>query len=124
MPSAEEVFRRLTIGDARLIREFESARTASLGLRRLDERAESLLRIGALVALDAPEASYRAAIGAATRAGADLEDLLAVLIAVAEPVGSVRIAAAAPRIALAAGYDVDAALERSDPISDDAADRG
>jgi len=33
------------------------------------------------------------------------------LIAVAASVGSPRVVAAAPRIALAAGYDVDAALE-------------
>ena len=40
-----------------------------------------------------------------------LDDLLAVLLAVAGEVGSARVVSAAPRIALAAGYDVEAALE-------------
>jgi hypothetical protein len=38
-----------------------------------------------------------------------------VLVSVAGPVGSVRVVAAAPRIALAAGYDIEAALELPDP---------
>ena len=43
------------------------------------------------------------------RAGATLEDLLATLVATIEAVGVPRVVSAAPRIALAAGYDVDAA---------------
>jgi hypothetical protein len=43
------------------------------------------------------------------------DDLVAVLVAVAGMVGSARVIAAAPRIALAAGYDVEAALEANDP---------
>ncbi len=43
---------------------------------------------------------------------AELDDLLAVLTAVAGPVGSARVISTAPRIALAAGYDVEEALEQ------------
>jgi len=42
-----------------------------------------------------------------------------VLTAVAGPVGSARVISTAPRIALAAGYDVEAALERVGPPDDD-----
>ena len=49
------------------------------------------------------------------RVGADLEDLLAVLLAVAEQVGYPRVIGAAPRIAMAAGYDVEADLDRNEP---------
>jgi len=48
------------------------------------------------------------------RAGATLDDLLATLVAVAGSVGSPRVVSAAPRIALAAGYDIDAALEATE----------
>jgi len=41
-----------------------------------------------------------------------MDDLLAVLVAIAGSVGSTRIVSAAPRIALAAGYDVEVALEQ------------
>jgi hypothetical protein len=115
MPTVEETFRRLSIGDLELIGALGDLDRRDPGLQRLDERVETLLRISALVALDAPQSSYQGAIGAAQRAGADLEDALAVLVAVAATVGSARVIAAAPRIALAAGYDIDAALESNDP---------
>ena len=111
MPSAEEAFRRLTIGDPALIGSMASGSQGDPVVRRLDERTEALLRIGALVALDAPQSSYQAAVGGAQRAGAVLEDVLAVVLAVAGEVGSARVISAAPKIALAAGYDVEAALE-------------
>ena len=120
MQSAEETFRRLTIGDPLSIAALSDAGQRDPGrrgpgLHRLDERTETLLRIGALVALDAPQSSYLVAVGAAQRAGVDLEDVLAVVVAVAGEVGSARVISAAPRIALAAGYDVEAALEENDP---------
>lgn len=109
--SAEEVFRRLTIGDPGVVAAMAGHDGGELDAARLDLRTEALLRIGALIALDAPPSSYRTAVEAALMAGAQLDDLLAVLIAVAGPVGSARVISAAPRIALAAGYDVEAALE-------------
>jgi alkylhydroperoxidase/carboxymuconolactone decarboxylase family protein YurZ len=112
---AEVTFRRLAIGDPRLIGAIGDQEHRDSSLHRLDDRTESLLRIGALVALDAPQSSYDAEVGAAQRAGADLEDVLAVLAAIAGAVGSVRVIAAAPRIALAAGYDIETALELNDP---------
>jgi hypothetical protein len=72
-----------------------------------------------LVALDAPPSSFRIAVDAAQMAGAQLDDLLAVLTAVAGPVGSARVISTAPRIALAAGYDVEAALEQVRSPDDD-----
>jgi 4-carboxymuconolactone decarboxylase len=114
MPSVEEAFRRLAIGDPALIGSMADRSQGDPGLHRLDERTEALLRIGALVALDAPQSSYQAAVGAAQRAGVVLEDVLAVVVAVAGEVGSARVISAAPRIALAAGYDVEAALEEND----------
>lgn len=113
--SVEEAFRRLTIGDASLLAAMSAPEAVGLRAIRLDPRTEALLRVGALVALDAPPSSYRTAVDAAMIAGATIEDLLAVLVAVAGPVGSARVVSAAPRIALAAGYDVEAALEEMEP---------
>jgi hypothetical protein len=111
MSSAEDGFRRLAIGDQNMVASVCSHEGERPGFRRLDARTEALLRIGTLVALDAPPSSFRAEVEAAERAGARLEDLLAVLVGTADIVGSARIVSAAPRIALAAGYDVDADLE-------------
>ncbi len=109
-PTVEEAFRRLTIGDL----EFAAAigdRNHDVPVQHLDARTQALLRLSALVAIDAPPSTYRAVVAEAMRAGARLEDLFAVLKAVAGEVGSARVVAAAPCIALAAGYDVEAALE-------------
>ncbi len=110
-PSVEEAFRRLTLGDEAFVAALQGSEARRQGAPRLDELSESLLRIGALIALDAPPSSYRHEVDAAMAAGAGLEELLGVLVAVAGPVGSAKVFSAAPRIALAAGYDVDEALE-------------
>lgn len=115
MSSAEETFRRLTIGEPALLAAIADLEDADRSVARLDERTEALIRVGALVALDAPQSSYHAPVEAAQLAGASLEDLLSVVVAVAGSVGSARVVSAAPRIALAAGYDIDAALEQSEP---------
>ena len=110
--SSEEVLRRLAIGDRALIAAVAGPASGYPTAARLDERTESLVRVAVLVPLDAPQSSYHEAVEAAVRAGASLEDLLATLLATMGAVGAPRVVSAAPRIALAAGYDVDAALER------------
>jgi 4-carboxymuconolactone decarboxylase len=115
MVSAEEGFRRLAIGD-RVLLEAVTDPDRDPGLLRLDERTESLIRVAVLVPIDAPQSSYHAAVEAAIRTGATLDDLFAVLIAIAGSVGVPRVVSAAPQISLAAGYDVDAALEATDAV--------
>jgi hypothetical protein len=110
MPS-EEAFRRLTIGDPSMMEAVADPESRQIEVSCLDARTAALLKVSVLIALDAPATSYRAAVEAAQRTGARLEDLLGVLLTVAAEVGSARVISAAPRIALAAGYDVEAALE-------------
>ena len=114
MVSAEEGFRRLAIGDLTLLDATGDLDDGSVRTR-LDERTEALVQIGALVALDAQGSSYAAAVGSALLAGVTLDDLLATVLVIAGSVGSARAVSAASRIALAAGYDIDAALEETDP---------
>jgi 4-carboxymuconolactone decarboxylase len=111
MVAVHEAFRRLTIGDPVLLESIANSDGRSLDGRCLDARTEALLTVGALIALDAAPSSYRSAVEAALRTGARLEDLLAVITTVARAVGSARVVSAAPKIALAAGYDVEADLE-------------
>ena len=67
----------------------------------LDRRSFSLVKIAALVAIDAPPASYLWQVGAALDAGAKPRDILGVLTAIAPQVGMPRVVAAAPEIMLA-----------------------
>jgi alkylhydroperoxidase/carboxymuconolactone decarboxylase family protein YurZ len=77
------------------------------------ERDVALLRLAALVALGAQEESFREAGSQARAAGATDDDVIGVLLAVAPTVGLARVVAATPGLALAVGYDIDAALEDS-----------
>jgi alkylhydroperoxidase/carboxymuconolactone decarboxylase family protein YurZ len=71
----------------------------------LDPRTYSLVKIAALIALDAPSASYVAQIEFAREAGVDPDEILSVLVAVAPQVGLPRAVAAAPELMLALGLD-------------------
>jgi hypothetical protein len=116
MLSAETTLRRLVIGDRALLCAIADLDQGDADVVRLDERSEALVRLGVLVALDAPQSAYQAAVAAATLAGASFDNVVACLLAVAGEVGTTRVISAAPRIALAAGYDVDAALEATAPL--------
>ena len=73
----------------------------------LDPRTYSLVKIAALIALDAPPASYIAQVGFAQEAGVDADEILRVLVAVAPQVGMPRAVAAAPELMLALGLDLE-----------------
>jgi 4-carboxymuconolactone decarboxylase len=49
----------------------------------------------------------------ALASGATVDEIVGVLIAVAPTVGLARVVSAAPEVAVAIGYDIDAALEES-----------
>ena len=85
----------------------ETMTVASLEASSLDERTLMLVRIGALVAVDAPPASYLLNLGAAGQAGVDDEQVRGVLAAVAPIVGTARVAAAAGSIAQALGIALE-----------------
>jgi alkylhydroperoxidase/carboxymuconolactone decarboxylase family protein YurZ len=109
--SVEETFRLLTLGDERLFASLSARPPDQQDSSGMDPRAATLLRIAALIALDAPGSSYLREVSSAMAAGATREEILGVLIEVAPVTGSARVVSAAPRLALAVGYDVEAALE-------------
>jgi len=75
----------------------------------LDARTYSLVKIAALIALDAPPASYVAQVAFAHEAGVDSDEILKVLVAVAPQVGLPRVVAAAPELMLALGLELEPA---------------
>ena len=80
----------------------------SIRASTLDERELMLVRIAALVAVDAPPASYLLNLEAAAELGVGLDDVRGVLAAVAPIVGTPRIVHAAGNIyrALGAAYEL------------------
>jgi len=71
----------------------------------LDPRTYSLVKIAALIALDAPSSSYVAQVEFAREAGVDPDEILRVLVAVAPQVGLPRAIGAAPELLLALGLE-------------------
>jgi alkylhydroperoxidase/carboxymuconolactone decarboxylase family protein YurZ len=69
----------------------------------LDGRAYALVKLAALIALDAPPASYVWQVANAIAEGATPEDLVGVLIAIAPQVGGPKVVAAAPELMVALG---------------------
>lgn len=80
----------------------------------LDARTLALVRLAALVAVGGEVPSYGAAADAAVDAGASAAEVVDVLIGVLPVIGTARVVAAAPRLAMALGYDADA-LEQEHP---------
>ena len=73
----------------------------------LDPRTLALTRIAALVALDGAVPSYGALADDAVDAGATAAEIVDVLLGVVPIVGLPRVVAAAPKLALALGHDLE-----------------
>src|SRR4051794_3143981 len=96
----------LSSGDVESLEELLSMRDASREQTGLDGRTFGLAKIAALIALDAPPASYMWQVANALQDGATPEDILGVLRAVAPQVGGPRVGAAAPELMVALGLSL------------------
>lgn len=101
----------LAVGDADILREAVDLREAEQQSSGLDPVTFGLVKIAALIALDAPPASYLWQIANALDAGATAADILGVLRAVAPQVGGPKIIAAAPEIMVALGLSLPSEQE-------------
>ena len=79
---------------------------SSMETSHLEPDTLMLVRIAALVAVDAPPASYLLNLGAAGELGVDAEQVQGVLAAVAPIVGTARVVAAAGKLLRAYGLAV------------------
>jgi 4-carboxymuconolactone decarboxylase len=93
-------------GDQPILDEMLQIRQAELESSGLDARTFSLVKIAALIAVDAPPVSYLWQVANALDAGATPQDLVGVLRAVTPHVGGPRAMAAAPEIMLALGLEL------------------
>jgi 4-carboxymuconolactone decarboxylase len=106
-----ETLSGVATGDVSLMEELLGLREAQLERVGLDGRTFGLVKIAALIALDAPPASYAWQVANALAEGASPEDILAVLRAVAPQVGGPRVVAAAPEIMVALGLSLPEGVE-------------
>ena len=103
-----DLLRRLSLHDERVAASVLGGDAAPPGIDpMLDPKTRALVRLAALVAVGGAVPSYGAQTDAAVDAGATVDEIVEVLLAVMPVVGLPRVVAAAPRMALALGHDVD-----------------
>jgi 4-carboxymuconolactone decarboxylase len=101
-----EVLTALTMGDPDLLAAGLEIRGEWKARSGLDARSYALVKLAALIALDAPPASYLWQVSNALAAGVTPEDLIGVLIAIAPQVGGPKLVAAAPELMVALGLSL------------------
>jgi alkylhydroperoxidase/carboxymuconolactone decarboxylase family protein YurZ len=104
-----ELLRRLAINDARFAEVGVDG--AVIGPGEMDARTLALVRIAALVAVGGAVPSFGAQTDAAVSVGATAAEIVDVLVGVIPVVGLPRVVAAAPKLAMALGYDTDDDME-------------
>ena len=104
-----DLLRRLSLHDQREVAQVlgVAGTESPEGEQALDPRTLALARIAALVAVDGAVPSYGALADDAVDAGATVAEIVDVLLGVIPIVGLPRVVAAAPRLALALGHDID-----------------
>ena len=101
----------MAVGEAPVLETLADINAVSVARSELDAASLVAIRLAALVAVDAPEASYLLHFGPAADAGLTLEDAQDVLVAVAPIVGTARTLSAAQKIVDALGLAIETALE-------------
>jgi hypothetical protein len=91
----------------------------SLEASTLEPRDLMIARIAALVAVDAPPASYLMNLGAASEIGVDTDQVRGVLAAIAPIVGTPRVVAATGNIMRALGFALEVLEDGEDDDEDD-----
>jgi alkylhydroperoxidase/carboxymuconolactone decarboxylase family protein YurZ len=99
----EDHLRRIALSDENELETMVGMRQGLQDVTHLDNRSFALVKIAALIAVEAPPASYMWHIGNAIAEGVTPEEVLGTLWAVAPQVGGPRIISAAPEIMLALG---------------------
>ncbi len=111
MDPYKETLRCLALNDEGFVESVLGLGRDTVDVSGLDQKTHALVRLGAALAVDAAPSSYQSAIDPALAAGATIDEIVGTLIAVAPTVGLARVVSAAPELALALGYDLEAAFE-------------
>jgi 4-carboxymuconolactone decarboxylase len=101
----------LAMGESGILGEAIEMREQLRADSSLEPKTFALVKIAALVALDAPPASYLFQVQGALDAGATPREILGVLTAVAPQTGMTRVVSAAPEIMIALGLELPSGSE-------------
>ena len=114
MARFQDTLRRLAMFDEGFVEDEARLGLDPVAASALDHKTAALLRVGASVAIGSPGACVEWGVGRALAAGASEDEIADVLLVIVPVAGLGRVVCAAPDIAAALGYDVEAALEELD----------
>ena len=112
MAAYKDTLRSLALNDESFLESVLGMGDRAVEISGLDKKTHALVSLGAAFAIDAAPSSYQSTSDVARAAGASIDEIVGTLIAVAPTIGTARVVSAAPELALALGYDVEAALEQ------------
>jgi len=107
----QETLRRLAMIDEDFVEHQARLGLDPVQASALDPKTAALLQVGASAAIGSPAVCLEWATGRALAAGASEDEIADVLLVIAPVAGLGRVVAAAPEVATALGYDIEAALE-------------
>ena len=110
----QEILRRLAMIDEGFVQGEAGLGLGPIAASALDPKTVALLRVAASVAIGSSPVCLEWSTGRALTAGASEDEIADVLLAIAPVAGLGRIVSAAPEVAIALGYDTEAALEEPD----------
>ena len=114
MTSQRDQLRRLSIHDLGSLDAVLAPEPEADERRCLDARSRALGRLATLFAIDGSVSTYGWATSAALGAGVTSDEIVELLGAMAPLIGTARVVCAAPKLALALGFDVEGDIEGLD----------
>ncbi len=102
-----DALRGISSHDVPLVERLLQLQVENVEASGLDAATHALVRLAALVTLDAAPASFVRPVRVALESGVTPDDIVGVLIALAPTIGTVKVVGAARGIALALGVDLE-----------------
>jgi 4-carboxymuconolactone decarboxylase len=107
----QETLRKLAMIDEGFVEDQAGLGLGLAGTPALHPKTAALLQLGVSVAIGAPPVCVAWSTGRALAAGATDEEITDALLVIAPVAGLGRVVCAAPDVATALGYDIEAALD-------------
>ena len=99
--------RRLAVHDEVVLEAVLRTNLSAVGDSGLDAKTGELVRLAGCIASQAPPQSYEWSVTAALDAGATVDEIVGVMLALAPVVGIARVNRAAAEIATAVGLEIE-----------------
>jgi 4-carboxymuconolactone decarboxylase len=107
MDPAEDLLRRVALNDENVLGNVMTRRVGPDYRTELGSRVELLVRLGALLAVEAPAPSLREVVEKAAAVGVTTEEIVGVLVCVGPTIGLASVVASASKLATVIGYDLE-----------------